>query len=180
MKTNIFIKLRHSFKKISLIRHIYRIFKILFRSTYFEDDIRVSKNVDFLKDDNFIQSKDKAKQHIFNYDYSPDWRLYIELWASSHAIKLEGDFVQCGVDTGYTARAIIEYVKFYKYPEKTFFLYDTYEGLPSDRIPKNEPAAFWNEYRDVYGFVKNAFRDFKNIKIIKGIVLRFSFKGKNK
>ena len=53
---------------------------------------------------------------------SADWRLHGELWAAAHAFKLNGDFVQCGVETGYTARAIIEYVKFYKNLDKTFFI----------------------------------------------------------
>ena len=34
----------------------------------------------------------------------------------------------------------------------------------------DEPAAFWNEYRDVYEFVCERFADFENVKIVKGIV----------
>ena len=76
-------------------------------------------------------------------------------------LKLNGDFVQCGVETGYTARAIIEYVKFYKNLDKIFFLFDTYEGIPEDRVPDDEPAAFWNEYPNIYDFVCKKFSKFE-------------------
>jgi O-methyltransferase len=164
------IKLRHFLKNISFVRSLYRLYRILFKATYFEDDIRVSKNIEFLNEDNFIKSKKIASTHLLTYEKCPDWRLHGELWAAAHASNLDGDFVQCGVDTGYTARAIIEYVKFYNYKNKKFFLFDTYEGIPPDRVPDDEPAAFWNEYHNIYDFVCEKFGNFKNIKIVKGIV----------
>ena len=49
-------------------------------------------------------------------------------------------------------------------------LFDTYEGIPEDRVPDDEPAAFWNEYPNVYDFVCKKFSKFENVQIIKGIV----------
>lgn len=164
------IKLRHFLKNIYFVRVLYRIYRILFRATYFEDDIRVSKNVEFLNENKFLKSKKIASTHLLTYEKCPDWRLHGELWAATHASKLDGDFVQCGVETGYTARAIIEYVKFLEYKNKNFYLFDTYEGVPSDRVPDDEPAAFWNEYHNVYDFVCKKFVEFENVKIVKGIV----------
>ena len=163
-------KIRHFLKNFSFVRFIYRIYVIIFRSTHFDDNMRVSKNTEFLIESNFLRSKEIASSHLLTYEKCPDWRLHGELWAATHASRLDGDFVQCGVETGYTARAILEYVEFSKYKNKSFYLFDTYQGIPSDRVPDDEPAAFWNEYHDVYEFVCEKFAEFENVKIVKGIV----------
>ena len=169
-KGTFMIKIRHFLKSIPIVRALYRFYVIIFRSTHFDDNMRVSKNTEFLSERDFEGSKEIASTHLLNYEKTPDWRLHGELWAAAHASNLDGDFVQCGVETGYTARAILEYVGFSNYKNKTFFLFDTYEGVPEDRVPNDEPAAFWNEYHDVYDFVCGKFVEFENVKIVKGIV----------
>ena len=118
------IKIRHFLKNISVVRFFYRLYVIVFKSTYFDDNMRLSKNAEFLNESDFLHSKEIASSHLLTYEKTPDWRLYGELWAANHALNLDGDLVQCGVDTGYTARAILEYVNFSEHNNKTFFLFE--------------------------------------------------------
>ena len=88
--------------------------------------------------------------------------------------KLNGDFVQCGVETGYTARAIIEYVKFYKNLDKTLS-YLIHMKVYEDRVP-DEPAAFWNQNIQMFMilFVKSlaSLKMFKLLRVLFQIVCR--------
>jgi len=50
------------------------------------------------------------------------------LLAAYHASHLEGDFVDCGVNTGLFSRAVMEYVNFNSLNKK-YYLLDTFVGL---------------------------------------------------
>lgn len=163
-------RFRHRVKELGWVRKLYRVYRLIFRATHFDDDMLLSKNVAFLSDSKFIQARRKASEHLLTYEKCPDWRLSVELWAALNGSKLEGDFVQCGVETGYTARAVIEYTKIIESKNRKFFLFDTYEGVPANRVPEDEPAAFWCEYTDVYDFVVKKFEKFPNTQIVRGIV----------
>ncbi|MBS1946963.1 MAG: class I SAM-dependent methyltransferase [Bacteroidetes bacterium] len=87
--------------------------------------------------------------------------------------QLNGDFVECGVNTGAYARAIIDYIDFNK-TGKTFYLFDTFDGFPESQINEEEKKAgigFYggNHYKNVYEQVQKSFAAF-NVKIIKGMV----------
>src|SRR4030095_6351956 len=87
--------------------------------------------------------------------------------------NLPGDFVECGVNTGAYARAIIEYINFNSL-DKTFYLFDTFEGFPVSQVTPHEKKQGidhygGNHYKDVYEEVKQTFARFK-VKLIKGLV----------
>ncbi len=42
-------------------------------------------------------------------DYRWHWRVHIGLWTAAHAARLEGDFVECGVNRGFLTSAIMDY-----------------------------------------------------------------------
>ena len=46
--------------------------------------------------------------------FTLQWRTYIVCWFADHVKKLEGDYVECGVNTGAYSRAIVEYIEFNK------------------------------------------------------------------
>ena len=41
-------------------------------------------------------------------DYQWHWRVHVGLWAAFSASKLDGDFVECGVNRGFLSSAIME------------------------------------------------------------------------
>ena len=66
---------------------------------------------------------------------------------------------------------IIDYIDFEKLA-KTFFLIDTFEGIPSETITDEEKEYGVNvkHYGDVYEEVTDRFKIFNNVKLIKGKV----------
>jgi hypothetical protein len=58
-------------------------------------------------------------------------------WAAAHAARLPGDFVECGVNTGIFSLAAAYYVDFNRL-DKSFYLFDTFSGIPDDQITDKE------------------------------------------
>lgn len=94
-------------------------------------------------------------------------------WAAAHGTQLEGDFVECGVSTGITSRAVVEYLKF-NTSDKRFFLFDTFKGIPEGQASAGELplARSKNErhYFDCFEEVKATFAAFDNVRLVRGEV----------
>jgi hypothetical protein len=152
-----------------------RILKYVFQNKlqYSEDCLYTTVNADFLKDPKFVQSYGLAKGLMQDswdgYDFR--WRAYVVCWAASQAKNLEGDFVECGVNTGMNTRMVIDYMDFDQ-TDKTYYLLDTYTGMAPKYSSEEEMIRSRNMgyTEDIYESVKNTFKDFKNVKLVKGAI----------
>lgn len=140
-------------------------------------------NTDFLKDPLFQESYnlgvstlnvlDKDLRHNFVYDY---WRVYIACWSARHVLAMPGDFVECGVNTGFLSRAILNYTNFSKHSQKKFWLLDTWTGIVGDQLSDLERQLgreFVNSSHytsNIYNKVKQTFEAFDNVYLIQGMV----------
>lgn len=101
------------------------------------------------------------------------WRVHIACWAASHGLKLQGDFVECGVHTGILSMAICKYLNFSQVP-KRFYLFDTYDGIPLDCLSEEEKALGKvlneNVYFDCFELASKNFSDFDNAILVRGRV----------
>ena len=140
--------------------------------TYNTDGLATCNNCDFIQEPLFAKAYQTAVDTKPWEGFTLQWRTYIVCWFANMVKGLEGDFVECGVNTGAYSRAVIEYVDFQKL-NKTFFLLDTYEGLVPSMLNKEEIESgldvYLTYYKDVYEGVKKTFAPF-NTKIIKGPV----------
>lgn len=142
--------------------------------TYAKDLLYTSNNADFLKDTAFV----KAYSHVKRLDTTGitgegiEWRIHVLCWAASHASHLDGDFVDCGVNTGLFSRSVIDYVDF-ETLNKTYYLLDTFSGMDPKYSTEYEMARHhrigYRAGNDLYEQAKQTFADF-NVKIIKGAV----------
>lgn len=141
--------------------------------SYAEDCLFTTVNADFLTDPKFVRAynlgKDLMQDSWGDYDFR--WRAYIVAWAASYAKSLEGDFVECGVNTGMNARMIIDYIEFDKIPKK-YYLMDTFTGMDEKYSTKEEMirSESMGYITDIYESVKNTFKDFSNIIVVKGAI----------
>lgn len=129
--------------------------------TYNQDGLTTRYNCDFMNEDRFLKS----------YSHKPSlrathWRKYILCWAANRAVKMDGDFVECGVDRGDSALSVSKYVELQNLNKK-FYLLDTFSGVEKKYILDTERA---HEYPESYEFVKGSFQDYPNIEIIKGTI----------
>jgi hypothetical protein len=134
--------------------------------------IAIGKNHSFLSDSRFEQSfKSTVEQE---HESSLIWRLHVLVWAATHALHIPGDFVECGVARGFSSAVLCKYLDFSKVA-KTFYLYDTFAGLPPETSTELEREN-WNhlyacpDTQILLDKVRQTFQPFSNVKIIRGVV----------
>ncbi|MEO5364511.1 MAG: TylF/MycF family methyltransferase [Magnetococcus sp. DMHC-8] len=149
------------------------------KTTYYQDGLATVHNADFRQEPRFAQA---YKQGFDLGGWGPNgpnvWRVYVVCWAAFVASRLEGDFVECGVDKGSMARAVIEYVNFPSL-NKRFVLMDTFEGLVEELITDAERQLWAGKhthlqpgaYPPSYDRVVNTFAPYGDrVQIIRGAI----------
>lgn len=156
--------------------------------TYYDlDGLRTIHNHEFILDPSFqeaykrgvqAQGSMKHKDGSDEPEYHCHWRVHIVLWVAFSASKLDGDFVECGVNKGFMSSCIMTYLKWNLLHGRTFYLMDTFRGLDSRFISDTDREAGvlvmsknWLEsgfYVSTVKSVKSNFSEWKNVEIIEG------------
>jgi O-methyltransferase len=99
------------------------------------------------------------------------WRAHIALWAAEQGLRLEGDFVECGVHTGLLSLVICHALQFDKLPRR-FYLFDTFDGIPDEDMNDIEQHRIKTvgalDYKNVWGLAKRNFAPFPNAQLVQG------------
>jgi hypothetical protein len=139
------------------------------------------KRPEFLSDSRFCSAYRRGVNsgHALDFfgDGNPDphieWRVHVACWAATHAARLPGDFVECGVNTGILSLAICQYIDFNS-TGKAFWLFDTFQGIPQEQISAREselgrPAEnAW--YPDCWERANANFAPFPKVRLVRGTV----------
>lgn len=122
------------------------------------------KNLKSLSDPRFVEAYSRSARPEIPIQF----RAYVCCWAASQAAKLPGDFVECGVNEGWLSQTICRYLDFNSI-DKSFYLFDTYEGIPKEQITEGEAArAALHHYPDCYDLAKSRFSDYSRAKLVRG------------
>jgi hypothetical protein len=105
------------------------------------------------------------------------WRCHTLLWAARRALRLDGDFVECGVFRGDMSWVLARALNFARL-RKVFYLYDTFSGFPPAQAAAESPedrrvmesADRIYKAESNYAAVVERFRPFPNVRIVQGIV----------
>lgn len=133
---------------------------------YDKDGLRVRyRSVAFLEDEKFhaaFQAGMRSWHHVFlqiggQRELPIEWRVYLLCWAARHASTLDGDFVECGVNTGIYSLAACHYVEFNSL-DRDFYLLDPFVS------PIVTAEAFSGAYYDV---VRNSFSRYPRVHVIQ-------------
>ena len=125
------------------------------------------RELTFLKDEKFIRL---LNEHPESFAKCLAWRLHTACWAAQHALLLEGDFMECGVENAITTTQIVNYLDFQNV-DKQFYLYDTFGGIPEHYVEQAKLANInhYDKNADLnYAKVCKRFASYKNIHITKG------------
>lgn len=141
-------------------------------SIYDADGLTSIHDHEFMRDPAFIAAYERGAHAAGDYDWH--WRVHIGLWAAESASRLEGDFVECGVNRGFLSSAIMQYLD-WNNAGKTFYLLDTFSGLDpryaaedaNRRSTENLESGFYVRDADA---VRQNFAEWKNVRIIVGAV----------
>lgn len=101
------------------------------------------------------------------------WRAHVCCWAAKNALLLRGDFVECGVHTGLLSLTVAHFLDFAKLNRK-FWLLDTFEGIPLERVSDEERSHAEQLNADVffdcYDLARRNFEPFPNARLVRGIL----------
>lgn len=132
------------------------------------------KSLDFMTEPAFESAWGRASDAASHgWENVPDirWRAHIAIWAARNGLNIEGDFVECGVYTGILSLSICHYLNL----DRTFWLYDTWDGIPERNVADSERSAVDTlngqlyKAHDVYESTQAAFSPFP-AKMIRGML----------
>lgn len=142
------------------------------------DGLRTAHNHDFMIDPTFTAAYARGVKAA-GTDYKWYWRVHIGLWAAATALRLQGDFVECGVNRGFLSSAIMQRFDWDK-TGKIFYLLDTFTGIDLKYLNDNERNAGVQERnqkdlacgfytQNLQGVMEN-FSEWNNKKIVVGSI----------
>lgn len=150
-----------------------RILSRLLPSRYYCEDALLTTHV-LTETQAFKESYARGLKALGDQDYHNRWRVHIALWVASRCARLEGDFVECGVNYGLNSSAIMHHLNWNKLG-KNFWLVDSFDGVNPSQVSK-EALAVSDEKKRV-GFyncsadrAKQNFSEWPSAYVIQGWV----------
>jgi len=168
LKQTFFQKLRVIVANMPGAKRLYDGIRLLFSPTYREDGLVTVHNADFLNEPGFRRSYALALRQ--QPGVKIHWRAHVTQWAGNHAKQLKGDFVECGVNRAFLSTSVMTFIDFKSMYDRKFYLFDTYCGLMPELVTADDHAAYRHMYPDCYEFVKDSFKDYQNVVIVRGPV----------
>lgn len=145
---------------------------------YDSDGMTSIHNHDFMLSPRFIEAYERGKAAVGG-DLRWPWRVHIGLWAAESAVRVPGDYVECGVNRGFLSSAIMTYLDWDR-TERLFYLLDTFSGLDEryvssqerslgllDRNRRELETGFYTTNLDA---VRKNFAEWKNCRIVAGSI----------
>jgi hypothetical protein len=102
-----FVSTFHNVRK-NFARGLYAIVRTVAPMAYAEDGLISVHSHAFMNDPAFVNAYARGVKANGGTDtYRWHWRVHIGLWVAKMALGLEGDFVECGVNTGFLSSSIM-------------------------------------------------------------------------
>lgn len=129
--------------------------------------IALDRNVSFLEDAAFMQpfnaeAQDETEKGLV-------WRVHVLCWCAANSLRLPGDFVECGVFRGFSAKVAARYLDFGA-RERQWYLYDTFAGIPADQLNAGHESPPYFAQPGLYESVAQRFAEYRNIHVVRGRV----------
>lgn len=109
--------------------------------------------------------KSLPKEGLFNSEYAKglEWRAHICAWAANQAIKLRGDFVECGVWHGLLSKTICEYLDLQDLLDRKFYLIDSWGAMPGSHSAQHYQPNIFED-------VRSRFSMYPSVQLVQGII----------
>jgi macrocin-O-methyltransferase TylF-like protien len=125
----------------TVARGLYALVRTIAPVAYAQDGLISVHSHAFMQDPAFIEAYARGVRAIGGTDtYQWHWRIHIGLWAARVASRLEGDFVECGVNKGFLSSAIMQLLDWNSL-DRDFYLLDTFEGVVERSVSVTERNA---------------------------------------
>jgi O-methyltransferase len=143
--------------------------------------LTLDKSADFKKEPAFAKALDTIRgSHPYDQYNGPDgiaWRLNTLVWAGRLALRIGGDFVECGTFKGDMAWVVLQVIGAERIPR--FWLFDSFDGFSpdyssADDFPESpgflDFANGFYRQTGLYEYVRDRFAQFPNVTLVKGFL----------
>jgi hypothetical protein len=149
------------------LREAVKRFRTMFSNVFAGDNVILfTRTLGFRHDKKFMEAY--RRQASNQLERSLFLRLNTLVWAASEALRIPGDFVECGVWRGFCMSVVADYLDFQNVPKK-FYLYDTFAGIPPGYDTENHNSPSLSE-PNLYENVVQRFSIYPNVQVIRGVV----------
>ena len=104
---------------------------------YAEDGLLTVHSGSFREDSRFRDAYRRGIQASGGIDPHFEWRVHTALWAGETSLRVDGDFVECGVNAGFISSAMMRWLDWNRVGRR-FYLIDTFSGPVLDQYSKTE------------------------------------------
>ena len=129
--------------------------------------IALERNAGFLRDAQFMAAF--GAEAADEKERSLAWRLHVLCWCARNALRLSGDFVECGVLRAFSSAVAMRYLDFAR-ERRTWYLYDTFSGVPEDQLEPGQSNPYPAGEVDLYEVAQRRVAAFPNARVIRGRV----------
>jgi hypothetical protein len=146
---------------------------------YAQDGLITVHSDHFRADPAFRAAYQRGVQASRGVDPGFEWRVHVALWAARTALRVEGDFVECGVNAGFVSSAIMQKLQWNRVGRR-FFLIDTFAGpvltqysedeIQKQRLSFAKDALEAGAYVTDLDRVRTNFAEWPNAIIVQGPV----------
>ncbi len=157
----------------------YVLFNTRSGDSYAHDGLFTRHNDHFLDDPAFRAAYARGVKAGDSVDPGMEWRVHVALWTAGRAVRLPGDFVECGVNAGFVSSAIMQRLGWAEV-EKRFYLIDTFSGpvltqystaeIEQGRLQLAEDALARGAYLTNLERVRANYAEWPNVEIVQGVV----------
>ncbi len=151
---------------------VTRSWNVVTNARFAEDGVATIADTEWVDEPKFKNAYE-AGRLISVWGHDIRFRAYTLMKAAERAAKLEGDFVECGVDRGGTATCVLNYVGADKFANRNFYLFDTYEGLVAEQLTDEEKQTTRiteSRYPNMLEQVRKNFSAYPFVRIVPGAV----------
>jgi Macrocin-O-methyltransferase (TylF) len=149
------------------------------RRHYDSDGLFTVHNDHFRRNPAFKAAYQRGLEANNGVDPHFEWRLHVALWVASSALGAPGDFVECGVNTGFISSAIMGGLNWGSV-NKRFYLLDTFAGpvlsqfsteeIHRGRRKSAEDGMASGAYETSVARVRANFAEWPNAVVVPGTV----------
>ena len=157
----------------------YVVFHTRTSEHYARDGLFTAHNQSFRSDPIFGKAYARGVKASYGVDPEMEWRVHVALWVAGNAVRVPGDFVECGVNAGFVSSAIMQRLDWARVP-KLFYLIDTFSGpimtqftkteIDLGRLQMAESAIERGAYVTDLDRVRGNYAEWPNVNVVQGVV----------
>lgn len=118
----------------------YFVFNANSGAQYAQDSLFTTNSAHFREEPAFRAAYARGVAASAGVDPRHEWRVHVALWAAEAALRVPGDFVECGVNAGFVSSAILHHLDWEK-TGRQYLLIDTFEGPVVSQFSAGEREA---------------------------------------